>query len=42
MPDEVVNGKDPQLEKAIEYLMDKIAEDPPKRLWKKPVDPDKS
>ncbi len=42
MPDEVVSGKDPQLEKAIEYLMDKIAEDPPKRLWKKPVDPDKS
>ena len=42
MPDEVVSGKDPQLEKAIEYLMNKIAEDPPKKIWKKPVDPDKS
>jgi tricorn protease len=42
MPDEVVKGKDPQLEKAIEYLMDKIAEDPPKQIWKKPADPDKS
>jgi tricorn protease len=42
MPDEVVSGKDPQLEKAIEYIMNKIAEDPPKKIWKKPVDPDKS
>jgi len=42
MPDEVVKGKDPQLEKAIEYLMDKIASDPPKQIWKKPSDPDKS
>ena len=42
MPDEVVNGKDPQLEKTIEYLMDKIAEDPPKQVWKKPADPDKN
>ncbi len=42
MPDEVVSGKDPQLEKAIEYLINKIAEDPPKQKWKKPADPDKS
>ena len=42
MPDEVVSGKDPQLEKAIEYLNGKIAEDPPKQMWKKPSDPDKS
>ena len=42
MPDEVVSGKDPQLEKAIEYLINKIVEDPPKKLWKKPADPDKS
>ncbi len=42
MPDEVVSGKDPQLEKTIEYLMDKIAEDPPKQIWKKPADPDKN
>ncbi len=42
MPDEVVSGKDPQLEKTIEYLMDKIAEDPPKQIWKKPADPVKN
>ncbi len=40
-PDLVVDGHDPQLEKAIEYLMEKIKEDPP-RIPKKPRDPDKS
>ncbi|UCF04498.1 MAG: PD40 domain-containing protein [bacterium] len=40
-PDLVVEGLDPQLEKAIEYLMKKIKEDPPK-LPKKPKAPDKS
>ena len=40
-PDLVVEGRDPQLEKAIEYLMKKIKEDPPK-LPKKPKAPDKS
>jgi tricorn protease len=39
-PDLVVSGHDPQLEKAIEYLMEKIKEDPPK-LPKVPKDPDK-
>jgi tricorn protease len=42
MPDEVVKGRDPQLERAVEYLMDKIAKDPPKQMWKKPGNPDKS
>ena len=40
-PDLVVKGRDPQLEKAIEYIMKKIEEDPPK-LPKRPKDPDKS
>ncbi|MBN1164934.1 MAG: PD40 domain-containing protein [Candidatus Krumholzibacteriota bacterium] len=40
-PDLVVKGQDPQLEKAIEYLLEKIKEDPP-RLPQKPRDPDKS
>ncbi len=40
-PDLVVDGKDPQLEKAIEYLIKKIKEDPP-TLPKRPKDPDKS
>ncbi|MCK4236362.1 MAG: PDZ domain-containing protein, partial [Candidatus Krumholzibacteria bacterium] len=40
-PDLVVEGHDPQLEKAIEYLKKKIKEEPPK-LPKKPKNPDKS
>jgi tricorn protease len=40
-PDLVVSGHDPQLERAIEYLMQKIKEDPPK-LPGRPKDPDKS
>jgi tricorn protease len=39
-PDLVVEGRDPQLEKAIEYLIDKIREDPP-TFPRKPRDPDK-
>ena len=42
MPDEQAKGRDQQLERAVEYLMEKIAEDPPKRFWKKPKGPDKS
>ncbi len=41
-PDLVVEGKDPQLERAIRYLMKKIEEEPPKARWEKPDDPDKS
>ena len=40
-PDLVVDGRDPQLEKAIEYLMEKIKNDPPK-FPKVGKDPDKS
>ncbi|MBN1885416.1 MAG: PD40 domain-containing protein [Candidatus Krumholzibacteriota bacterium] len=42
MPDEVVKGRDPQLERTIEYLMQKISEDPPRTKYTKPKDPDKS
>ena len=41
-PDLVVKGRDPQLEKAIEYLLDKIKKDPPAKIPRKPRDPDKS
>ena len=41
-PDEVVKGRDPQLEKTIEYLLDKIEKDPPRMKYTKPKDPDKS
>ncbi|MCU0638976.1 MAG: PDZ domain-containing protein [Candidatus Krumholzibacteria bacterium] len=40
-PDLVVEGGDPQLEKALEYLMEQIKKDPPK-LPGVPKDPDKS
>ncbi len=40
-PDLVVDGHDPQLEKAVEYLMEKIKNDPP-RLPKVEKDPDRS
>ena len=40
-PELVVDGRDPQLEKAIEYLKKKIREDPP-MLPGKPEAPDKS
>ncbi|HUV36884.1 MAG TPA: S41 family peptidase [Patescibacteria group bacterium] len=39
-PDLVVEGHDPQLEKAVEYLLEKIRQDPP-RTPKKPRDPNK-
>ena len=39
-PDLVVEGRDPQLERAIEYLMEQIKKDQP-RIPKKPKDPDK-
>jgi tricorn protease len=42
MPDKTARGEDPQLEKAIEYLMEKIEEDPPVKEYDKPKDPDKS
>jgi tricorn protease len=40
-PELVVEGRDPQLEKALEYLMEQIKKDPPK-LPGVPKDPDKS
>jgi tricorn protease len=40
-PHETVKGRDPQLEKAIEYLLERIKEDPPK-LPERPKSPDKS
>ncbi len=40
-PDLVVKGRDPQLERAIEYLLKKIEEEPPAIKTKKPKDPDK-
>ncbi len=40
-PDLVVEGRDPQLEKAIEYLEDKIKEEPP-RMPRKPKEPEKN
>jgi len=40
-PEEVLKGKDPQLEKAVEHLLKKLREDP-KELPKQPDYPDKS
>ncbi len=40
-PDLVVEGRDPQLEKAIDYLMEQIKKDPPK-MPGIPKDPDRS
>jgi len=40
-PHEMVVRRDPQLEKAIEVILEMLKKEPPKRL-KKPVYPDRS
>ncbi|MCK4538288.1 MAG: PD40 domain-containing protein [Candidatus Krumholzibacteria bacterium] len=42
-PDLVIDGHDPQLEKAVEYLMEQIKKDPPSKKYPStPKDPDRS
>ncbi|HSG28722.1 MAG TPA: PDZ domain-containing protein, partial [Candidatus Krumholzibacterium sp.] len=43
IPDQVVEGRDPQLEAAVEYIMEQIKKDPPaKKYPSTPADPDRS
>ncbi|MCP4152738.1 MAG: acetyl-CoA synthetase, partial [bacterium] len=40
-PEEIAKGNDPSIEKAVEYLLDLLKKNPPKKV-KTPADPDRS
>ena len=42
LPEEIVKGHDPCIEKAVKYLLEQLGKNPPKKITKSPAEPDRS